>query len=285
MEGEQIICNESTMVTKRGKKVFCKCWPTPHKQPSKLVFICHGLGEHSGRYMFIVDELVKERYYVFTHDHVGHGKSEGTRVHIDDFNIYTQDIVQHVIQVKNNFPGIPCFVVAHSLGGAITILTCLDHPDLFNAAVLIAPAIEADPAIATPFRKLMARFVSKIFPQLHVSTLVEEMISRNKEAIEDYKSDKLCFKGEIKAKMGYMMMEAFEEIERRRGEFNLPYLLQHGTADSVCRLEASKIFHLHTTSSDKTLTEYEGAYHQIFREPEGQGDESIKEVVTWIVSR
>ena len=33
------------------------------------MFLCHGLGDHSGRYDCIVKELVQKGCYVFTHDH------------------------------------------------------------------------------------------------------------------------------------------------------------------------------------------------------------------------
>lgn len=46
---------------------------------------------------------------------VGHGKSEGDRVHINTFNTYVNDVMQHVNSVKQKHPGLPCFVIGHSL--------------------------------------------------------------------------------------------------------------------------------------------------------------------------
>ena len=46
---------------------------------------------------------------------VGHGKSDGDRIHINDFDIYVQDVVQHVELLKAKHPGLPLFIVGESM--------------------------------------------------------------------------------------------------------------------------------------------------------------------------
>jgi len=46
---------------------------------------------------------------------VGHGLSEGDRMHVSDISVYIDDIIQHVNIVKNKHPGIPVFIIGHSM--------------------------------------------------------------------------------------------------------------------------------------------------------------------------
>ena len=46
---------------------------------------------------------------------VGHGKSDGDRIHINDFHIYVRDVVQHVELLKAKHPGLPVFIIGESM--------------------------------------------------------------------------------------------------------------------------------------------------------------------------
>ena len=48
--------------------------------------------------------------------------------------------------------------------------------------------------------------------------------------------------------------------------FELPYLIQHGTADRLCMIEGTKSFRAATVSTDATALYYEGLYHEIYNE-------------------
>ena len=46
---------------------------------------------------------------------VGHGKSDGDRMHINDFQCYVRDLVQHVELLKAKHPGLPVFIIGESM--------------------------------------------------------------------------------------------------------------------------------------------------------------------------
>lgn len=46
---------------------------------------------------------------------VGHGRSDGDRVHIEDFQIYARDIIQHIEILKDKYGNIPFFLLGHSM--------------------------------------------------------------------------------------------------------------------------------------------------------------------------
>ena len=66
-----------------------------------LVFICHGYGEHSQWYDDFCEKLCSKEYgfICFSHDHLGHGISEGDRATVPSIEWYVDDVIQHVSKV------------------------------------------------------------------------------------------------------------------------------------------------------------------------------------------
>src|SRR6188768_3262128 len=50
--------------------------------PRAVVQLLHGLGEHAGRYVALVESLTSEGYIVYADDHRGHGRT-GMKQHGD----------------------------------------------------------------------------------------------------------------------------------------------------------------------------------------------------------
>nr|XP_023475628.1 monoglyceride lipase isoform X6 [Equus caballus] len=117
-----------------------------------LIFVSHGAGEHCGRYDELAQMLVGLGLLVFAHDHVGHGQSEGERMVVSDFHVFVRDVLQHVDIMQKDYPGIPVFLLGHSMGGAIVILTAAERPGHFSGMVLISPLVLANPESATTFK-------------------------------------------------------------------------------------------------------------------------------------
>jgi Serine aminopeptidase, S33 len=46
---------------------------------------------------------------------VGHGLSEGDRVHVNSGKTYINDVMQHIKIVKERYSGVPIFIIGHSM--------------------------------------------------------------------------------------------------------------------------------------------------------------------------
>ena len=62
-----------------GGRLVARTW-AGGADPSHVVLLAHGYGEHIGRYERVADALVRNGAVVYAVDHVGHGRSEGDRV-------------------------------------------------------------------------------------------------------------------------------------------------------------------------------------------------------------
>src|SRR5690625_3063892 len=110
-------------------------------QPRYVVVLCHGYGEHIGRYDWVARTLNEHGASVYGVDHAGHGRSEGERVLITDYDDVVADFHQLVRTAKEENPGLPVVLIGHSMGGMIAARYLQLHGEEVAAAVLSGPVI------------------------------------------------------------------------------------------------------------------------------------------------
>ena len=85
--------------------------------PKAAVVIVHGLCEHQGRYDYLAECFHKAGVGTYRFDHRGHGRSEGERTYYGDFHELLDDTNVVVDMAIAENPGIPVFLLGHSMGG------------------------------------------------------------------------------------------------------------------------------------------------------------------------
>uniref|UniRef100_A0A3B4YVR8 Monoglyceride lipase n=1 Tax=Seriola lalandi dorsalis TaxID=1841481 RepID=A0A3B4YVR8_SERLL len=250
-----------------------------------LVFVAHGAGEHCGPYDEVAQRLKELSLLVFAHDHVGHGQSEGDRMNIKDFQVYIRDALQHVDLMRSRHPELPVYIVGHSMGGAISILTASERPSDFAGVVLIAPMVQMNPDSATPFKVFLAKVLNHMLPSLTLGSIESKWVSRDKTKVEAYDADELNFHGGVRVSFGMQLMGAAARIEREIPSISWPFLLLHGDADKLCDIRGSKMMYEKAASSDKKLKVYEGGYHALHHDLPEVAESVLKEVTGWITER
>ena len=118
--------------------IYYQCW-LPEDDPKAVLLVVHGLAEHSGRYMNVVDHFVPRGYAVYGIDHFGHGKSDGDRVFVDRFEDFVKTLKLFSDMVHDWQPGLPIFLLGHSMGGLIGAAYLLEYQDDMTGAVLSGP--------------------------------------------------------------------------------------------------------------------------------------------------
>ncbi|XP_071043663.1 monoglyceride lipase isoform X2 [Parasteatoda tepidariorum] len=255
----------ATICNRRGKNLFCKYFEPMNPREGSLsatsdpgccraiVFIAHGYGEHCLLYCQLARLLAFNRYFVMTHDHVGHGNSDGARAQIDTFQKYVDDVFFHIERVKIRFPDLPVYICGHSMGGTIAILAALRSPNYFDGLILIAPAVKTNPALTTPFRVNLVKYLRVIFPRFPVASLDLNLLSRCPERVKEMKDDPYRYKGYCKAGFGASLIEAMEEIEEKVSNLSVPFILLQGEYDKICIPEGAAFLNKNAESIDKTL--------------------------------
>uniref|UniRef100_A0A3P9BVB8 Monoglyceride lipase n=1 Tax=Maylandia zebra TaxID=106582 RepID=A0A3P9BVB8_9CICH len=263
---------------RNGLHLFCRYWE-PTGQPRAL-YLCPWSWEHCGPY----DEMHRTEKLLagIAHDHVGHGQSEGDRMNIKDFQIYIRDSLQHIDLMKSHHPDLPVFIVGHSMGGAISILTACERPGDFVGVVLIAPLVQMNPESATPFKVFMAKLLNHMLPSLTMGSIESKWLSRDKRQVEAYDADELNYHGGMRVSFGMQLMAAVERMQREIPSISWPFLLLHGDADKLCDIRGSRMMYDNSPSTDKKIKIYEGGYHALHHDLPEVAESVLKELTTWI---
>jgi hypothetical protein len=86
IEEEAKLFQENTIIAKDDKKLHYKYYKGSKKK--KVIIISHGLLDHSGRWHEFSKHFQSEGYSVYIQDLRGHGKSEGKKGDIKNFDQY-----------------------------------------------------------------------------------------------------------------------------------------------------------------------------------------------------
>jgi len=260
--------------------LYWRCW-LPDGQVKAVILVAHGLGEHISRYTNLVNNVVPLGYAVYGLDHQGHGKSEGTRVFVDRFQTYLDDLKTFYDIVHKDNPGKKVILYGHSMGGLIAVPYAVQHQSELDGLVVSAPAIKAGESI-TPATIVLAKVLSAISPKMGVQSLPSADLSHDKAVVEAYDNDPLVYRGKVTARLGAEMLSTMSKVEVQLPSITLPLLILQGSDDRLVNQAGARILYEKAGSKDKTLKIYEGFYHEVHNEP---GNAKVfADIEAWLAS-
>ena len=282
-----MIYDEFLLNSTDGLSLYGQVW-APDDRLKAVVALVHGLGEHSGRYTYMAEYLVRSGYALLAVDLRGHGKSQGRRGHIPSFDVLLDDIGLQLRETNRRFPGSPCFLYGHSLGGNIVVNYGLRRrPQL---AGVIATGAAFRPAFKPPGWKLfLGNMLYGLWPSVLMNNeLDRQALSRDPQVVQAYQTDPLVH-DRLSARLGIDLLRSGEWALAHASEFTLPLLLMHGSEDRIVLADASRQFaermerQGQQLSGHCTFKLWEGLYHEIHNEPEKE--QVLRFIVSWMDHR
>jgi alpha-beta hydrolase superfamily lysophospholipase len=264
----------------RNLNIYYQGW-LPDNHIKAVLLIVHGLGEHSGRYMNVVDHFVPLDYAVYGIDHIGHGKSDGEREMVESFDDFIKPLLIFYKMVTQWQTDAPIFILGHSMGGLISSYYLIDHQADFKGAVISGPAVKVGEGISQA-TIIMGKILSKIAPKMGILALDVNTISKDPAVVAAYENDPLVFHGKTPARLASEMLTAMQRVNAEADKIRLPMILVHGSEDILADPAGSQMLYDETNSKDKTLKIYDGLYHEVFNEPER--DQVLRDVENWLES-
>jgi alpha-beta hydrolase superfamily lysophospholipase len=263
-----------------GVRLYRQSW-LPDGPPRAVVVIAHGAGEHSGRYPHVAARLVEEGYAVYALDHRGHGHSEGPRAVIDRMDNAVEDLDQLIVLAASEQPGVPLFLLGHSMGGTIAVRYAVAHQDRLTGLILTSPlaALEA----ASPLTRLIARLLSAVTPHLGLFAVDPTLVSRDPDVVRAYETDPLVYHARLPARTIAEIAGAVESFPEAVGAITVPTLIMYGSGDHLVPPAGSMMLNDRIGAADTTLKTYDGLYHEILNEPEQ--DAVMDHMCSWLRAR
>lgn len=249
-----------------GIKLSGYIWE-PKETSKAVIILVHGFGEYSERYDYWAKQFNEKGFVVHAIDYRGHGKSDGRRGHINQFDDFINDIDVLVKESKKLYPDLPQFIYGHSLGGNIVTNYILKRDNNFKGAVISSPwyKLSFDPSALMLF---FTRIMNKAYPRFTQNAKLDvKALTHDKEIVEAYIADPLVHE-KISAKMFYEIYNAGHRVLENTDKISLPVLVQHGNDDKITSYKASKEFaeKANKINKDVAYKEWDGMYHELHNE-------------------
>ncbi|KAF9623424.1 hypothetical protein IFM89_003008 [Coptis chinensis] len=271
--------------TSRGDTLFTQSWTPVSNEIKGLVVLLHGLNEHSGRYNHFAKLLNASGYKVYGMDWIGHGGSDGLHAYVHSLDDAVSDMKAFLKKVFEDNPGLPCYCFGHSTGAAIVLKVIMD-PTVANdikGVILTSPAVRVQPS--HPIFWVIAPIFSFLLPKYQFSSAIKRRVpvSRDPEALIAKYSDPLVYIGSIRVRTGSEILRVSSYLQQNLSRLTVPFLVLHGTADTVTDPTASQKLYEEASSTDKSIKLYDGYLHDLLFEPEWKF--IVNDIIQWLSCR
>jgi len=264
-----------------GINLYWQCW-LPEEKPRAVLIIAHGLAEHGGRYGNIVDYFVPRGYAVYALDLRGHGKSEGWRCYVEQFEHYVRDLETFVNLAKQKQPESQVYVLGHSMGSTISAAYVLQNQAEIDGLIVTGATLKPGNSV-TPLQIFMAKAISAVLPRMGVAALDAGSISQDRDVVQAYINDPLVYQGKVTARLGAELLKVMKQLRQRLSDIQLPVLIMHGTEDRLSDPQSSQLMYDNVSSLDKTVLFYKGYHHEIHNEP--RRNKVLADIENWLEAR
>ncbi|CAM5616204.1 alpha/beta hydrolase [Streptomyces fumanus] len=237
----------------RGR-ITVHAWSAP--SPRYVALLVHGYGEHAGRYAGVAGALTAHGAAVYAPDHAGHGRSDGERVLVEDFEDLVGDVRRTAERARDAHPGLPVVMVGHSMGGLIAARYAQRHRGELSALVLSGPVI-GDWELP---RRLLA------LEEIPDTPISPSALSRDPAVGAEYAADPLVWHGPMKRPTVEAFARMLETVAGGGSAGPVPLLWLHGSDDRLVPLSGSRPGVERLAGGEPTARIYPGARHEVFLE-------------------
>lgn len=189
-------------------------WEPEDGQIKGILQIVHGMQEYIERYDAFADFMCNNGFMVVGNDHLGHGHTAATEKDLGYFAEKNADtiVVRDVHRLKKiteeGHPGIPYFLLGHSMGSFITRKYITMYGKGINGAILAGTG--APPRFVTKFGIFLTNILTLFHGERYESRFIDNLafhaynkriedvrtksdwICRDTDVVDKYVNDPLC---------------------------------------------------------------------------------------------
>ena len=185
----------------------------PEGEVRAVLQLSHGMVEFIDRYKPLAEHLAGQGIVVVGHDHLGHGGSirtkadygyfaepDGNRAVLDDLHAMT-------LRTKERYPGVPYFLLGHSMGSFYARQYLCEWGDELDGAIILGTGYQPKALVATA--RALCRVLAVFFGWQHRSKLVanlsfagynkglegrtpQDWLNRDAAEVDKYRAEERC---------------------------------------------------------------------------------------------
>lgn len=259
-----------------------KCYATVSGTPLANVVLLHGYGDHCSRYAWVMDKFNEAGMAVYAYDQRGHGRSPGKRAYIHRFEYFLDDLDAFMGHVGRDLSAAPVFIMGHSMGGMVLARYAQTRKLDVRGLIFSSPFLAFSES--TPeFLLALGPYIAKVVPWLPIGAVDNSGLSRDPAVLEETDKDPFAYHGRVAARTGAEFYRIIHDIENDLPRIAVPFLVMHGSDDSIVSPTGSQALHDKAGARDKTLRIFDGGFHELFNDLDKE--EFMMEIVTWIKAR
>lgn len=308
--------------TRRGAVIYTCTWPAPAgaAPPSARALLLPGYNSSIGGHQdFLAALLTAHGVEVFALDNHAFGRStaadehrvpplsaldaarravaralcfHGLRGYVPSWDCLVDDAAWLLEELARERGPLPTVLYGESMGGALSLSTARAARGPARealAGIILSAPMCAIGAGAQPHPALVAlgRALAVLAPTApapftkDITPLIFRDESRRAEALRN----PLRHAGPVRLRTAFSLKGGAARAAADAARCELPLLLLHGTADAVCPAAASRAVFAAAPATDKTLIEYDGAWHALWAESVDTRRRLAADVLGWLAAR
>ena len=260
-----------------------------------VVLLSHGVSEYILRYEPLAEALTARGFAAAGHDHLGHGGSVvpgAPRLYFGprgSWDTVVRDLYARRRLIGQRFPGVPVFLLGHSMGSFLARTYLIQYPGTVSGAILMGTG-QLSPAMLSAGRAVTAGEIRRL-GETAASPVVDRLafaaynkrfapnrtgfdwLSRSREDVDRYVQDPLCG-GSPTAGLFREMLSGMDFIARPRNlrgmNLDTPVCFLSGAMDPVggCGRGVARAFRAFRRAGarDVSMKLYPGARHELLHE-------------------
>lgn len=284
------------------------CWIPEHKKVRAVLQIAHGMVEYIDRYDNFACYLCEQGIAVVGNDHLGHGDSvkseeEWGYVGENGFECMVDDMKKVTKHFKERFPGIPYYILGHSMGSFLTRYYLIKYGKSIDGAIIMGTGHQPAPLLMAGI--CLTRVLAMVKGWKYRSALVNKMafgsynkgfrpartdfdwLTRDEAMVDAYIGEPRC-QFVFTLNGYYELFKGIQFISNRKNvdkvPKQLPVLFVSGDSDPVGSNGdgVQKVYDMFALAGVENLDIifYEGARHEILNEM--NRDEVYRDLYDWL---
>lgn len=263
-----------------GTRLYLQRWAPTDVEVAAELLVVHGYAEHSGRYRELGHALAGRGIAVAAVDYRGHGRAEGPRGFVTEFECYHDDLDAALATLDGRAPR---FILGHSNGGLLVLdYVARNGPRVadLRGAIVTNPLLAL--AMEVPGYKLfLANTLAKIYPRFTMpSGIPTDALSRQEGVREAYERDPFIFNT---ATAGWFI-ECRKAQTRVRAlhRLPLPCLYVYSDSDPITSAPANRAL-AEQLEGEVTIVVRAGELHEVLNEIDRE--DLYGKIADWILGR